>query len=132
MSGPICPDCRHFDIREDRSKDPPCECLFCGWKGGLLPRKALSSEMYQRIGDRHRMEKKAREEGTLLFVRVYVEGDDLPMEFKTELMLNLGVSGMGGVRGNPPYLFFMVHHPFDEPTLQKLESMKGVKKIVVT
>ena len=131
MSGPICPDCNFYDFEEVSTlTGKKIRCTFCGWEGGPLPRKILSSGMLNDFAKDHNIRRKLKEEGKLFFLRVYVTDDeDRQDDMLFEIMEMCNLTSMSGARGNPPYFFIEFHEQKPEEMVRKVKSIKGVKKV---
>ncbi len=131
MSGLICPDCRMFDIESfsnDKGKKMN-KCTFCGWQGDPLPRIALSSHQLHSYRDEQREMQKQKQEGTLCFIRLYVEDpekfeDDL--DGIEDLMDLLEIDTLDGPYHDPPYYFIMVNEEPSESTIQQMRDITGI------
>ena len=126
MSGPICPDCSSFEIED---WDGGNRCRVCGWQGGLLPRKRLHIDSFREYERMHARMRKARAEGRLFFLRIYLDSADADVSF--EAIDILGVDTIVGPRGDPPYLFVKLDHDLSQEERDGLRRLKGVRDVKV-
>ncbi len=129
MSGPICPDCGSFNVlplKKDNDK-----CNFCGWEGEKLPRKILSTDMYDEYVQEQRQKKKAREDGELFFLRVFVKAERYQDPVEDELFMMLDADCAQCSWQKPWYIYMELNSKPTKAEKDKIKKLKGVTDIKV-
>jgi len=131
MSGPICPDCKMFDITSFTEKGKKkYRCTFCNWEGDPLPRIGLSVHQLRTYRKEQKKDIEQRKKGKLFFIRVYVEkaGDIMDVESVWMwLMETLKLEHLDDPGHEPPYFFFKVK---EKPTEKIINHIKGFKGVI--
>ncbi|MFC1774902.1 hypothetical protein ACFLZN_01140 [Nanoarchaeota archaeon] len=138
MSGPICPDCGSFDIKDlDKGRQ---KCGFCGWEGPGRGRKILSPEGFEHYHKIHEENQKLRDEGKLFFLRIFLSPkakDDVTDVILESLESNPDSSlrGVGGSKReydeSKPYFLVKYHKKPSEELIEKLMNIEGVVDVKV-
>lgn len=134
MSGPICPDCKGFSIDSEYESTPVSRCRFCGWVGGMLPRKKLSTSSYDEYTERIRKKRTWRSEKALYFLRLYgsPEVGALRSWLRDEGLLELSLTRSEVVQQRKnTYVYIELHAQPSASQRATLEAWDGVERMTL-